>query len=200
MPGSPPWESATAVPSSGGASGRSITVRSARGTGPVLSGISRVWKAARALPAESNRWSGSVTEQSAQLGREGGLTLQGRRPAPFHAHGIEQISRLVAAEQHQGHHPQGMEIHPGLGRLAADQLGGPIARSHPTGPAPALSSPPAVPRTSPKSSSTGRPSLSRRSRLSGLRSPCSRSWLWSTASTGSNWRSSSSTSPQPKTS
>ena len=42
----------------GAAAGTRITVRSARGTGPVLSGIARDWNATRACPAEAKRSSG----------------------------------------------------------------------------------------------------------------------------------------------
>ena len=53
---------------------------------------------------------------------QGRLGLQGNGHPPLQGDRIEQGGRLLTTDQHQGEHPQGMEIHPGGGRFAADQL------------------------------------------------------------------------------
>ena len=74
---------------------------------------------------------GIPLQQPLQLGLQGGLRLQSHRPAPGEVDRVQQIGRRFASQQHQRHHPQGMEIHPGLGRLSPQQLGGGIARRSP---------------------------------------------------------------------
>jgi hypothetical protein len=66
-----------------------------------------------------------------QLLSKGRLCIQGGGPSPFQGLGIEQTLRTIAAEEHQGRHAQGMEIHPGLGGNTPEKLGRGIARGRP---------------------------------------------------------------------
>ena len=76
---------------------------------------------------------GVLTHQTADLAGQSWLGLQGRRPAPLQADGIEQGFGTIAAEQHHGDHPEGVKIHPGLGGPARQLLGRGIAGGGPAG-------------------------------------------------------------------
>ncbi len=79
---------------------------------------------------------GVAAEQALQQALQVRLVLQGCRPAPLHRRRIKQALRPIPAQQHQGHHPQGVQIHPGLGRFAPGQLRRGIARGGPQQPLP----------------------------------------------------------------
>ena len=56
------------------------------------------------------------------------MVAEGGGPSPGKGDRIQQLGRGIAAEQHQRHHPEGVQIHPGLWRSPPGQLGRGIAR------------------------------------------------------------------------
>ena len=91
---------------------------------------------------------GGILRQQAPQGRgQGGFNVEAGRPAPGQGHRIEQGSGFFAGEQHQGHHAQAIQVHPGLGRGTGHQLRRAVARGH-------------AGRSSPSARPTGRPTRS----------------------------------------
>ena len=80
-------------------------------------GLGRTGKAAARIP----------TQQSFELLAQGRFGLQRHRPAPVERDWIEQGGGLFAAEQHQGEHPHGVQVHPGLNGIAPGQFRGCVA-------------------------------------------------------------------------
>jgi hypothetical protein len=66
--------------------------------------------------------------QPLQLLAQGRFPIQGRGPTPLQGLRIEQAFRRIPTEQHKGHHPQGVEVHPGLGGCTPQKFGRGIAR------------------------------------------------------------------------